>query len=153
MWGFKGTVHVWEAGSGRRLLTYNGHRTAVKAVAWSPDGSRVASADGYNLDESTVQIWETDSGRCLHTYDGHFDDIEALAWSPDGSRVAFAASGYDDDHTHYGYTVQVWEADSGRCLLTYDGHFSNINALAWSPDGTRIASGAHNGVVVVWQAG
>jgi len=125
---------------------------ATLALAWSPDGSRLASTHSNGSNDSTVQVWEADSGRCLHTYDGHFDSIAALAWSPDGSRLAFAASGYDDDHhNHYGHTVQVWEAESGRCLHTFGGHFSSIATLAWSPDGTRIASGAANGVVVVWQ--
>jgi WD40 repeat protein len=34
-------------------LTYRGHRGAVNAVAWSPDGKRIASGS----DDATVQVW------------------------------------------------------------------------------------------------
>ena len=50
-----------------------------------------------------------------------------------------------------GNAVQVWEAMTGRPLLTTQ-QFSLRGALAWSPDGTRIASGGDDSTVQVWQA-
>jgi WD40 repeat protein len=71
---------------------------AVEAVTWSPDGSRIASTEGYR----TVQLWDAGSEQCLFTYTGHADSVyAAVAWSPDGSRIA---SGSTDG------TVQVWQA-------------------------------------------
>jgi len=67
----------------------------VQAVAWSPDGTRLASGSW----DTTVQLWETTTGQHLFTYHGHQDDIAAVAWSPDGERIASAA----DD-------VRVWQA-------------------------------------------
>ena len=62
-------------------------------------------------------------------------------WSPDAQRIA---SGSFDT------TVQVWDANTSRHLLTYQGHTNVIYSLAWSPDGTRIVSGSDDGTVQLW---
>jgi eukaryotic-like serine/threonine-protein kinase len=79
------------------LYTYHGHSAAVYAVAWNPDGKRIAS--GSN--DGTVQVWDAADGGHVFTYRGHSDVVEALAWSPGGKRIASAS----DDNT-----VQVWVA-------------------------------------------
>jgi WD40 repeat protein len=130
---------VWEASSGRCLLTLEGHEDWVMSCSWSPDGTRLASASR----DSTVKVWETCSGRCLLTLQGHQDWVRSCSWSPDGTRLASAA---DDP------TVKVWEATSGRCLLTLQGHQGSVVSCSWSPDGTELASAAFDGTVKVWEA-
>ena len=84
------------------------------------------------------------SGDLLLTYHGHdpAGEPSAVAWSPDGSRIV---SGGEDR------TAQVWEAMTGKTLLTYDNTVAPAG-LAWSPDGKRIASIASK-TVRVWPAG
>ena len=40
--------------------------------------------------------------------------------------------------------------ETGEVLATFDGHRGGVSALAFSPDGTRLASGGHDGMTLVW---
>jgi hypothetical protein len=119
--------------------TYSGHRCAVLSVAWSPEGSRIASAG----DDRTVQVWEAESGSRLLNHNRHDGTVWSAAWSPEGSRIASAST----------RTAQVWEAKSGRQLLIYRGHRGFVvYCVAWSPDGSRIASASFDQTVQIWAA-
>jgi WD40 repeat protein len=120
-------------------FTYSGHTQYVAAVAWSPDGKRIASASG----DGTVQVWDASNGSHVLTYRGHTGDVLDLAWSPNGKYIASA--GLDT-------TVQVWNAVTGAHITTYQGHSEAVFAVSWSPDSTRIVSGSGDGTVQVWNA-
>jgi WD40 repeat protein len=114
----------------------------VNAVAWSPDGKRLASAG----DNGIVQIWDATSGADVLPYSGHTSGVGAVAWSPDGQYIA---SGGSDK------TVQVWEASTGHKITTSTGHtgsFKVVNAVAWSPNGKYLASAGEEGLVLVQEA-
>jgi eukaryotic-like serine/threonine-protein kinase len=122
--------------------TYRLPSDTVYALAWSPDGRKIASG---GLDR-TVQVRETMTGVNALTYRGHAGSISALAWSPGGSYIASAS---------LDKTIQVWNATSGERLTTYDEHSGMIYVLAWSPDGKYVAStsgGGTNNSVQVWEA-
>ncbi len=122
--------------------TYRLPSDTIYALAWSPDGRRIASG---GLDR-TVQLRETMTGVSTLTYRGHASSISALAWSPDGQYIASAS---------LDKTIQIWNTTSGTRNMTYDGHSGMIYALAWSPDGKYIASTSGGGTdnsVQVWEA-
>jgi eukaryotic-like serine/threonine-protein kinase len=121
------------------LCTYRGHSHWVFAVAWSPDGTSLASASG----DGTVQIWNATNAETISTSHCYSFWGYAVAWSPDGTRIASAG----DDKT-----VKVWDATAGEKLYTYHGHADVLLAVSWSPDGSRIASAGKSGTVQVWEA-
>ena len=105
------SVQVWEAETGILLLRYEGHRyttVAVNAVAWSPDGQKLASASKQN----GVQIREVGIGNLLLQYEGHAVRMSAVAWSPDGQKLASASK-------KFGTSVQIREMGTGKLLLQY----------------------------------
>jgi WD40 repeat protein len=91
-------VKVWEVASGRCLHTLEGHTGQVRAVAFSPDGSRLAAA----RNDPAVMVWDVVTGRPTLRLRGHVQGVYALAFSPDG-RLLVSASGDG--------TVRLWEAD------------------------------------------
>ncbi|HEY4036195.1 MAG TPA: hypothetical protein VGL94_19725 [Ktedonobacteraceae bacterium] len=45
-------------------------------------------------------------------------------------------------------TIDIWDTSKGELIQTYRGHSSLIEAIAWSPDGSYLASGDHQGTAM-----
>ena len=145
-----GTVNVMDVASGKTLLTYKGHSGPVARVAWSPTGDRVASAS-Y---DATVQIWNATTGQHIVTYSDHKAPVWSVAWSPDGKRIVSGtgASAHENPNTTNN-SLKEWDATTGKTLVTFaSSPNSEAYAVAWSPDGTQVASGGDDVQVHIWNA-
>ena len=130
-----GTIKVWDAHNGSELMTFEGHEGPVRSVAFSPDGKQIVSAGG-----STIMIWNAVTGELIKTLTA---PVISAAFSPDGKRIV---SGSGDT------TIKVWDVDSGRELMTLEGHEEGVISVAFSPDGSRIVSGSWDKTIKVWDA-
>jgi eukaryotic-like serine/threonine-protein kinase len=132
-----GTVHVWDASTGRTLFTYTDPTRAyggIYGAVWSPDSTKIASASS-----AWIQEWQAFTGKHIFTYDTHPAEPGAdIAWSPDRQYLAVGSGG-----------VQLWNVVTHQLVSTYPNFYPY--AIAWSPDSKRIAmSGTFSSTTNVW---
>jgi WD40 repeat protein len=132
-------VTLWDAAGERRIARLRGNPAV--SVAFSPDGTRLASA-GY---EGGVELWDVEARERLRRLDARVPELFALAtdqavvrFAPDGRAVAFGGAGG---------TIRVWR--DGEELRLRAGE-SDVHALAFAPDAPVLASGAANGSIRLW---
>lgn len=134
-------MHIWDVRLDPEIepRRFKGHTSRVNFTAFSPDGTRIASAS----DDNTIHIWDVATGREIHKLDGHTNRVYSIVFSPDGERIVSASS----DHT-----VRIWDALSGkeiRKLNAGDVAYS----VAFSSDGKQIASAPVMAIVILYRSG
>lgn len=136
--GISNIVNINNAETIDEVAVLDGHTGRVTSLAWSADGTLVATgASGDNR----ILVWDPQTGDLKQTLTGHSGWIRSLAFSPDG---AILASGSTD------LTINLWDAESGTLLHTLQGHTGLIGGVVFSPDGASLASASRDGTVRLW---
>lgn len=84
----------------------------------------------------------------IHAFEGHTEPVYAVAWSPTGSDVV--ASGGGDDRAFVWQVGEDAYMETQGATFELTGHTDSVIALAFSSDGTLLASGGMDGCVKVW---
>ena len=137
------TVQLWDTLKRSKHATLKGHKEWITAVAFSADGKTVASGDAGKV----IKLWDVSTRREHATLRGHKNTINALTFAPEGTPLysGCLVSGSADG------TIRFWDPKTGQELFTFaTGHTEWIKAVAFSENGTTLASAAFNGTVEVW---
>ncbi len=121
-----------------------GHEREVYCVAYSRDGRYLASGDR----DGRIIVWDVARRRAIaHLPDaatphaGHVGPVSGVLFSTAGNRVM--STGWDG-------VVHVWDVDSHQVTLALNGRHGRTYCLALSPDDTSLASGNHDGTILLW---
>ncbi len=133
-----GSVEVVDASTGHRSGEFSAESNLCQSPVFSPDGSLIAAPAANG-----VPIWDARTGAPIHS----LPEPE-----PGGScNVAFSPDGRELASTN-GNGVTVWSTRTWTMVERLQGHTGSVIGLDWSPDGTRIATGANDGTARIWDA-
>jgi len=128
--------HLHRRASPLPCLVLGRHAGPAYAVAYSPDGTSIASGG----EDGTVRFYGA-SGEMRWTRDLSARAVESLAFTRDGRLVAAAC---EDG------TVSLCDCASGEVERTVKVHEACVNAVAVSPDGDLLASASEDRTIALW---
>jgi WD40 repeat protein len=137
----RAAIESWDVESVQHVGTLRGATNFTYALAFSPDGKTLASA---NVD-TTAKLWNVATGQCLRTFKAHPERntyVFSVAFSPNGSTLAWAGANTT--------TVKVLNLTTGELRQTRPARMGDVWTVAFSPDSSTVASGSDDAMIRLW---
>lgn len=134
-------IELWDIEHQKQTAQLSGHTEAVTAMAFSPDGGKLASG----AKDHTVILWNTATGNQigdpLYLQIGTAA-VSALAFSQNGDELATAA--YDGQ-------IILWDVATRKLIgEPFELESTFANSIAFSPDGKMLTAAVGDGSVLLW---
>ena len=115
-------VWLYDAETFDDLALLTGHKEEVTVVAFSPDGTKLASGSGFHF-PGILKLWDVKTGQNINTFQVERGSTDSISFSPDGKILAWAD--------------RLWDVDTGQQLdIPLDNRLFEI---VFSPDGKILA--------------
>ncbi|MGO9920087.1 MAG: protein kinase domain-containing protein [Isosphaeraceae bacterium] len=127
------------------LATLRGHRGLVKCLAFSADGTKIASGSSSDGQPNEVILWDVAGAREIRRFEAPGGPLQRLMFSSDGKRLALAAGepGRPGE-------IQIWDVTRVYLDHTLPAEPSTVFCHALHPDGQTLASAAGGGAIKIW---
>jgi WD40 repeat protein len=147
--GDNGKVTRWSAVPTWRLKRTIGNATdpgtladRVLSLAFSSDGSLLATGSGEPSRSGQIHIWNVSDGSLVRSiHQPHSDTVFALAFSPDGEHLASASADR---------TAKVVRIANGELVRTFEGHTDHVTGVSWRANGKQLATSSSDHKIKVW---
>jgi WD40 repeat protein len=140
------SAQIWDVETRQQLMEFVGHTDQIWRVKFSFDNRRLLTSSA----DHTARIWDIASGKAINVLSGHTDVVRDASFSPDGTRVVTASRDA---------TARIWDAATGSTILVLAAYPNAgpaasykyaVNSAVFSPDGTRVLTGAEDGSARIW---
>ncbi|KAL9604791.1 MAG: hypothetical protein Q9219_000239 [cf. Caloplaca sp. 3 TL-2023] len=155
-----GTIRIWDARIATIIISFNGHRAAITALAFSSDGSRLASGSK----DTNIIVWDLVAEVGLYKLRGHQNQITGLQFLHQVTIPAVNGDEEIDDvvdgngheyafmlTTSKDARIKIWNLESQHCVET---HIAQSNGECWAlavyPDGSGCVTAGNDGELKVW---
>jgi GTPase SAR1 family protein len=132
------SVRLWDMRTHEAPWTFHQHREPITDVAWSPTGDLIGSSSG----DGSLLLWSASNGELVDRIATLRSGVLCFAWSHDSHHLAIGTEAN---------TIHVWDSGLGRIRVVLEGHARPVNSVAFSPDGSLLASRSTDGNIRVWR--
>eukprot|EP00012_Vannella_robusta_P005118 CAMPEP_0206202996 /NCGR_PEP_ID=MMETSP0166-20121206/12536_1 /ASSEMBLY_ACC=CAM_ASM_000260 /TAXON_ID=95228 /ORGANISM="Vannella robusta, Strain DIVA3 518/3/11/1/6" /LENGTH=388 /DNA_ID=CAMNT_0053622089 /DNA_START=750 /DNA_END=1916 /DNA_ORIENTATION=- len=131
------TVYIWNADSGDiSVLVTLGEDDYVCSVSWANAGQYIS----VGTFKGDVLLYDGHQGKLVRTLKGHGNRVSSLAWN--GQIVSSGSR----DSTIINFDV----GEQMPVVSVFEGHEQEVCGLKWNPEGTQLASGGNDNLLLVW---
>ncbi|MFX0066213.1 MAG: serine hydrolase [Candidatus Hermodarchaeota archaeon] len=149
------TIKLWNVTTGAEIHSFSNHTEIISSIALSPDDLMLASGSF----DKTIKLWNVSSGALLQNLTVP-EEVWSVAFSGNEPILAAAVGQLDYWPAPNRYweffgpmqdgVIQLWNITSGTLVDTLVGHKHIIDSIAFSPDGTILASASWDWTIKLW---